>query len=101
MKDNVKSFRLVSGEEIVCYLDDFDNDKIYVSSPRVLQIMPTPNGLSLGLLPWFNSSQEGRIPVFKHQMVTDTISPDNEIVDAYVKQTSKIQVVTSGGILHG
>ena len=97
----VKSFRLVSGEEILCQVVSEPTDSYLVTHPRVLQLMPTPQGgYGLGLLPWFHSKSSGEIAVKKSHIVAEC-SPDADTEKAYLEQVSGIKLATPGGILHG
>lgn len=99
----VKAVRLVSGEEVLCQIQGEDTNKgvYFVSAPRVLQLMPTPQGgYGLGLLPWFHSKSSGEIEMSKSHIVA-ICDPDADTEKAYLEQVSGIKLATPGNILHG
>lgn len=99
----VKSFRLASGEEVLCQVtgEDTNQGVFIITHPRVLQLMPTPQGgYGLGLLPWFHSKSSGEISVSKAHIIA-ICEPDADTEKAYLEQVSGIKLATPGSILRG
>lgn len=98
----VKTLKMSSGEEVLCKIEEIDEDtRVYtISSPMVLQILQGPQGYGLGLIPWIHSTKRGNIEVSLNHVMA-LIEPDKDVIDAYLSQTSGIQLATTGSILQG
>lgn len=101
---DVTTLKMASGEEVICKVEALasagNNKKYLVSSPMILQIIQGPQGYGLGLIPWVHSVKRGEIPIDESHVVA-VFSPDKEIIDAYLSQTSGIQLASAGSILQG
>jgi hypothetical protein len=99
----VTTLKMASGEEVICKVEATPTGitkKYLVSSPMILQIIQGPQGYGLGLIPWVHSVKRGEIPIDESHVVA-SFSPDKEIIDAYLSQTSGIQLASAGSILQG
>lgn len=101
MSTVVKSLKMVSGEEVICKVRQ-TAEGLMVSDALVLHVMPNGSGgYGLGLLPWVHSTRRGEIRINEDQIMGVIESPDKEVEDAYLSQTSGIQLAPAGSVLHG
>lgn len=101
MATEVKGLKMVSGEEVICKVRS-TTEGLMVSDALVLQVMPDGRGgYGLGLLPWVHSTKRGEIRINEDQIMGVIDSPDKEVQDAYLSQTSGIQLAPAGSVLHG
>jgi len=99
----IKTLKMVSGEEVLCKVNEIDEDSgvFTIESPLVLQVMPTPQGgFGLGLIPWIHSQRSGEIEVSVSQIMC-LATPDKEVQDGYLSQISGIKIASSGIALNG
>lgn len=96
----IRSLKMVSGEEVICKLEQCTQYDLTISSPLVLQVMPAPGGgYGLGLIPWIHSKKTGSFDVNRNQIMVNC-SPDKDVADGYLSQVSGIQLASSGNVLH-
>lgn len=98
----VKTLKMVSGEEVICKVNEIDEDTgvFTIESPLVLQVMQSPNGgFGLGLIPWIHSQRSGELEISASQIMC-LATPDKEVEDGYLSQVSGIQIQSAGSILH-
>lgn len=99
----IKTLKMVSGEEVICKVNEIDEDSgvFTIESPLVLQVMPAPQGgFGLGLIPWVHSQKHGTLEVSVSQIMC-LGDPDKDVIDGYLSQISGIQLASSGSVLHG
>lgn len=94
-KDQVVSFKLVNGDEIVAKVLEEHNDKFVISKPCT--VMPSQQGLGL-LQSLFTSDLNKSITLLKvHVMMHSPTVTDIE--NHYIQTTTGIQPVSAGGII--
>lgn len=120
----VISIKLTSGEEILGRVkatptsvalsaqdafngaagDDFFNpstgfklpDVVTLSQVRVLHIQQGPNGqMGLGLVPWTLSNPEADVTINLRDAALAVLIPAPKLEEAYIQQTSSIQLATT------
>lgn len=104
----IKSIILVTGEELIGTLKHkIEISDVYLfEKPRVVAIMRSPDGRQgLGLVPWAKSNMDATIEINKSQTVSRPFDPVTEVTNAYLQETSGIQLASSlppgnsGGII--
>lgn len=95
----VKTFKLISGEEVVAEVRDKTQDGNYiVSRPRVLILVPiNQQQAALQLIPWMYSNPEAKdieIPI--SSVLGGMSDAIGEVEKQYQTETSGIQVATPG-----
>lgn len=91
MEEDIKVFKLVTGEELMSRVTDEDDDSFTLSKPRVVAIGPGPNNqVSVTLIPLFASSQNGIIRLNKSSIVATPVEFSPELEKAYIEQTTGI-----------
>lgn len=96
----VKTLKLTSGEEILCFANE-ETRVVYVSKPRILQVMHTPSGLGLGLLNFLNSNPDvSDLPIDRSHIIA-CCAPEPETERAYLEQTSGISLASAGSLITG
>ena len=102
MKDNIKHFKLSTGEEVVARFDKFDsatNQKtLYIVKPTVLTLNPQ-NGQAM-LIPWLMSMDvhsSDPVTVSQDQIVA-MYKPSKGIADVYMQGSSGIAMPTANDV---
>ena len=95
---NIKTFKLVSGEEVVARLVNthYDDTKIVVEKARVMQAVHGPNGLNIALIPWFLGCPDCEVTVYTRAIIA-TIAEENipkQLLDAYLQQTTGLDLLS-------
>jgi hypothetical protein len=85
--------KLSEGSEIVSQMSKVD-EKTLLHKPRVLQIMPSQSGYQVGLVPFFISNPDGDC-IVNDNHITSIIEAPKQIEDAYLRNTSGIEIATS------
>ena len=94
-KDQVVSFKLVNGDEIVAKVLEETSEKFVISKPCT--VMPSQQGLGL-LQSLFTSDLNKSMSLLKaHVMLHSPTVKDVE--NHYIKTTTGIEPVTAGGII--
>jgi len=94
--DNIYTFKLNTGDEIVAKVVDESDDFLYLSKP--LTVIPTSQGIQMiGSLFTGNMEKTVRLNKMTVSLVGETVS---EVYEGYIGTTTGIKPVTSK-ILHG
>lgn len=94
-KDEIISFKLVNGDEIIARLVDQDDENFIIYKPCT--IVPSQQGLGL-VQSLFTGDLNNNISLDKsHVMMTALTIKD--VQSHYIKTTTGIEPVTSGGII--
>ncbi len=92
----IKLFKLVNGDVVLGKLDkeDLKNEEIIVDKPMQLMLDPANGGI--GMLPYnaLYSQSEPEEWSFKVEHIMEFIPVHESFEEAYIKQTSDIEVVT-------
>ena len=89
--ENIRVFKLISGEEVMGRLVREDKKYYILSKPRAVAIGPGPNGqVSVTLIPLFASSQDGDITIYKSGIVAEPDKISLELEKGYIQQTTGI-----------
>lgn len=99
---DVVTIKLVGGEEILGRVI-MEGDIISIEKPRVLHIAQVNAGqLGMTLIPWVASNPDCIARISLKDVVT-MVGPKEDIIDAYMKQTSEVDLsaVSSKKILVG
>lgn len=97
-KETIGLFKLTSGEEIVAeYEETFDAFKL--TAPRAILLGRTPQGLQLQLGPWILSEQDDEYTVGKQHIVTFNLDISPQLTDAYLSNTSGLDVQSNAAKL--
>ena len=98
MSSVILSVMLVTGEEIIGSYKPQLNDTncLVIEKPRVVAIMTARDGRQgLGLVPWTKANLDATVEVFKSQTVCKPFEPVQEVIAAYLQETSGIQLANS------
>jgi flagellar assembly factor FliW len=103
---NIRSFKLISGEEMVANLisTEEQNDKVVafiIESPHVMQFQHMNGGqLGLALVPWTLSNMELREKIrIPAQHVIADFETAHKVQQQFIQQTSSIALPTTPGII--
>ena len=104
MADDIRTFKLVTGEEIIGKLIGSSdtgfagNNMIKLTKVRTIQMMPTgPNQVGVGLLPYSAADVDGAIK-FSRSAIVAEIEHGKDMEDAYLQQTTGIQLAGAGSV---
>ena len=97
MSKNLVMFTLNSGQEVIAEQWDVGDVWVDVKHALVIQVVPQgPNQYGIALIPLSPTNPESRMRIFNHAIVAQSLDPiPNELANAYVKQTSSIEIVSS------
>src|SRR5271157_1726791 len=92
MSDTVYGLlKLSTGEEIIGEVDDSLN-VITITAPRVIVPRQTQTGIVLGLMYWIFGAPDDSFIIDKTQVVTYTFDLDQDLISAYIKNTTGLEV---------
>jgi len=94
-KDQVVSFKLVNGDEIVAKIVEETDNAFIISKPCT--VMPSQQGLGL-LQSLFTSDLNKSISLAKNHVMLHS-STIKDIENHYIQTTTGIQPVSAGGII--
>lgn len=94
-KDDIVSFKLVNGDEIVAKVIDEQDDKFVIYKPCT--VVPSQQGL--GLLQSLFTSELSKDVVLDKRHVMLHSSTQKEVENHYIATTTGIQPVSKGGII--
>ena len=87
-KEDVKSIKLTTGEEIVGVVHEFNESTVSIQGPfSVARTM----GSSFILVPWMASSEENAVVDINALTVSALMPTSEEFLDAYVKVINKVE----------
>ena len=90
----VKSFKLVTGEEIVARVIDETKSEFTIDSPQVLQFQRvSQNQMGLAFVPWALSNPEISELILPRSSTVAVYPPAADVEKQYLSQTSKIALM--------
>lgn len=101
---NLKLFMLISGQEVLAeVVHEVDPDvpnAFIVKQAMAIQLVPNgSNSYGIGLLPLSAINTEGEQRIYKSAVSSETITIPEDMVNAYIKRTTNIEVVSSAASL--
>lgn len=81
MSDNIKVWKLISGEELIAEQVEHSSDSIVMKSPATIIMQQTENGVGLALMPYMPYA-DGNITLFK-QSIASVGAPSQKMVNEY------------------
>jgi hypothetical protein len=94
MVSAVKTFKLVSGEEVIGIVKEETPVNVTLESPRVMVIQPTPQGVQIGLAPVLFGARNQRTLVINLASITTSADADIDMQKNFLEQTSGIAIAT-------
>lgn len=90
----VKGFKLISGEEIIARVNEFNEkqNKYLIEKPKLIIPQQVGNQLTLGMVPWAIGSDENGTIEIKESAIIAEFNIVPEIEKEYIKQTTGIQL---------
>ncbi len=99
-QDNVGLFKLTSGEEVVAEYTGEDSNSFTLKKVRAILLGRTPQGgLTLQLGPWILSEQDSEYTIGKNHLLTYNLKISPQLTEAYLKNTTGIDVQTNASKL--
>lgn len=101
----LKLFTLIYGQEVIAeVVHDVDPDcpsAFVVKGAKAVQLIPQRDGVSygIGFLPLSGININGEHRVYFNAVASECVSIPEEMVNAYIKQTSGIEVVSSSTLI--
>lgn len=92
MGEEIKVFKIVTGEEIISRVTDEDESAYQLDRPRVVAIAPNPQTgqMSVTLIPLFAVDQDGTATIYKSAVVGEPHAINEELEKGYLQQTTNI-----------
>lgn len=100
--NDVISFRLVTGEEIIAKLAAIDEVSITVGKPVVVQMhMVAPNQAGLQFAPFMATADEdtAKFRFERAKLLADPLKSRKDITAQYVKMTTGLDIPNAPGLL--
>jgi hypothetical protein len=94
-KDQVVSFKLVNGDEIVAKIVEETDNEFIIAKPCT--VMPSQQGIGL-IQSLFTSDLNKNVPLEKRHVMLHSATID-AIKNHYIQTTTGIEPVTTGGII--
>lgn len=90
--------KLSTGEEIIgtSVDDQKDENSLFLGKVRVVALQPGPNGhISFALIPWMATAAElNNVAISRRHIIATVTDVPRQIVDAYLQQTTGIELAT-------
>jgi hypothetical protein len=95
--NNIKVFKLISGEEIIAEVFNQFDQYIELKSPATIVIQQTQQGVGVGLMPYM-AYATGNVQLYKNAIASEA-SPDVKMINEYNRIFgSGIQIASAGSI---
>lgn len=91
MSQQVVSFKLLSGEEVIGRVENETDDVIVLSKVRSIQMVQTgPQSMGLHIMPYMASNLDGDISFRRAATTTVPSAPSSEAEKPYIENTTSI-----------
>jgi hypothetical protein len=95
--NNIKVFKLISGEEIIGEVFNNFDQTLELKSPAAIVIQQTQQGVGVGLMPYM-AYATGNVQLYKNAIASEA-APDIKMVNEYNRIFgSGIQIASAGSI---
>lgn len=92
---SVKTFKLANGDEVIAEVVRSENGNTVVTKPVAIIVKPDQNGNPrLALVPFLFSADDTKEMEINETQIVLKATPTKETVDAYLRSTTDIQLVT-------
>ena len=89
MGDDIRVFKIATGEEVITRVTDETETAFICDRPRVVAIAPGPGGqMSVTLIPLYASSQDGAGTIEKSMIVGSPNEINKKLENGYIQQTT-------------
>lgn len=86
---DIRSFKLLTGEELIGQLVKRGETRYTVKSPLVVHMMRSPEGPSLAFAQWSMVQEQGiEVDLFVHALVGPPVQLLPEVIDSYLQHTT-------------
>lgn len=102
---NLKLFTFIYGQEVIAEvvheIDPTYPDAFVIKGAKAVQLIPQRDGVSygIGFLPLSGINVNGEHRVFNRAVASECINIPEDMVNAYIKQTSGIEVISSASLI--
>ena len=94
MSIEVKSFKLITGEEVITRFKKTDDGDYIFEKPRMVMLQPRQDGsFGMMLIPYMTSNPDGSFPIKTSSVVIGPSIVEKELENGYMQQTTKIAMV--------
>lgn len=91
---DVKTFKLISGEEVLGKVVSDDDLKIVLEDPRIISLQPTgPGQVTVTFIPFFLSNRKVDKATVNRSAVVAETEVEDELRKHYAREVSNIQLV--------
>lgn len=95
--NNIKVFKLISGEEIIAEVFNVLSEIIELKNPATIVIQQTQQGVGIGLMPYM-AYATGNVQLYKNAVASEA-SPDIKMVNEYSRIFgSGIQIASASAL---
>lgn len=88
---DVRTFKMVSGEEVITRVEGEDENNVTFAKPRVLALVPVGQGqVQVQMIPYVASNPDCTIKIARIAIGGEIDDPARQLVDGYMEQTTGI-----------
>lgn len=92
---DIKTVKLITGDEIIGKVNHESGDCIFIEKVRAIVLQQVgPQQVAPTLIPWIITDEDAEVPLIKKHMLTLPMVPSKDVEDAYIKNTTNIQIAT-------
>jgi len=91
MSQEIRSMKLLSGEEIIGRIESDDEFTLTLSKVRAIQMVQTgPQQMGMAMAPFLATNIDGDITIRKAALAVDPMEPSTDAEKPYLEQTTSI-----------
>lgn len=97
MSQEIRLYKLTTGEEIIGRLVSEDEDTVVLGKLRILAVhQAAPGQMGVALIPWMVGIPENDVKIYKKEIVGESNeSLPKQLEDNYIQNTSSLALATN------
>lgn len=92
---DIKLIQLVTGQTVMGKVISESDTDFTFDQPLGIRLVEQNGGVGVGFVPYDPINPEGRVKFYKAHVVSEPLDVPNNMVKAYMEQTSRIQIVSA------
>lgn len=94
---DIRKFQITTGHTVIGKMVEESSDRwVVLEHPLGVQVVQTgQDQFGLKLVPFDPSNPEGRTKFYQSQIVSEALDVPEGLVNAYIQQTSSIQIISA------
>lgn len=100
---DVRSFKLLTGEELIAKLVSPTGQGYIIETPLVVHVLRGPDGQgTLAFAPWsMVQKDDSQVELYDHALACKPVEVVGEVETSYISQVTGLSLPPNGRILHG